>query len=286
MKPINKFDNANARGEIVKLKKKFGMLFGMIAGLTFAVASWGWDGYLMSRSHAYFPWTMFITGSILCAILGGIVGWLTSWLESSLFGLVFWVTSSAFFAWIMVALPLQINPFIVSKLDPQLGALLDYEKGTDFAFRFGVALLWVLPFMLIIGTAQIPISESAVFSTSIFGKVAPLLFCIIVMSISGAITDNLINSHFRSSITALDSTIQFVLDNKNNENIDLALSRKMHAGALNTVKEYVHEKRHLFVRSYDQPLGDLHILVKFNEELIDCEVLYNQPNSCQKVTGK
>jgi hypothetical protein len=286
MKPLSKFDNINARSEVIKLKKKFGMLFGMVAGLTFAITSWGWDGYLMSRSHAYFPWIMLITGAIFCAILGGIVGWLTARSESSLLGLVFWITSSAFFAWIMVALPLQINPFIVSKLDPQLGRLLDYEKGAEFAFRFGVALSWVVPFMLIIGVTQVPISESAVFSTSLFGKIVPILFCIVVMSISGAITDNLINSHFRSAITALDSTIQFVLDNKNNENVNNALSREMHAGALNTVKEYVQESRRLYVRSYDEALGDLHILVKFNQQLIDCEVLYNQPNFCHIVTGK
>ena len=286
MKPLNKFDNVNARNKVLQLKKNFGLLYGMVAGLTFAVTSWGWDGYLMNRSHAYFPWTMLVTGAIFCSILGGIVGWLTARQESSLFGLVFWITSSAFFAWIMVALPLQINPFIVSKLDPQLGKLLDYEKGAEFAFRFGIALSWVVPFMLILGVTQVPISESAVFSTSMFGKIVPILFCIVVMSISGAITDNLINSHFRSAITALDSTIQFVLDNKNNENVNDALSREKHVAAMNPVKEYIQESRRLYVRSYDETLGNLHILVKFNQQLIDCDVLYGQPNFCQLVTGK
>jgi hypothetical protein len=91
----------------------------------------------------------------------------------------------------------------------------------------------------------------------------------------------LINSHFRSAITALDSTIQFVLDNKNNENTDQALSREMHAGALNTVKEYVQESRHLFVGSYDEDLGNLQVLVKFDDQWIDCTVLYSQPVFCK-----
>jgi hypothetical protein len=54
---------------------------------------------------------------------------------------------------------------------------------------------------------QLPITEPAVFSISIFGKIAPLLFCIVVMSIGGVLTDNLINSHFRAGIAALDNTI-------------------------------------------------------------------------------
>jgi len=286
MKPLNKFDNLNARPEIVRLKRKFGLLYGVIAGLTFAVAYWGRDGYMLNAAHAYFPWVMLITGSIFCAVVGGITGWLTAQSESSLLGFVFWLISSIFFAWIMVTLPLQINPFIVSKLDPQLGTLLNYEKGMEFVFRFGVSLAWVLPFMLIVGVTQLPITEPAVFSTSIFGKIAPLFFCIVVMSISGVITDSLINSHFRASIASLDNAIQFVLDNKNNENVDKILAREVHARSLSTVGEYVQESRYLFVGSYDELLGEIHVLVKFADQdpWIDCNVLYSQPVSCKIAT--
>ena len=283
MKPLNKFNNLNARPEIMRLKRKFGILYGMIAGLTFAIASWGWDGYMLSNSHAYFPWIMLITGMIFCAIIGGIVGWLTARSESSLLGVVFWITSSFFFAWLMVALPLEINPFIASKLNPQLGALLNYGKNIEFGFRFGVSLAWVLPFMLIVGATQLPITEPAVFSISIFGKISPLLFGIVVMSISGVITDNLINSHFRDAIVSLDNTIQFVVDNKDNENVDPTLSREIHAGALSSVKEYVQKSRHLFISSYDEYLGNLHVLVKFDNQWVDCNVLYSQPVSCKPI---
>jgi hypothetical protein len=279
MKPLN--DDLNRRAEIIRLKRKFGMFYGVVAGLAFAVASWGWDGYLMSKSHAYFPWVMLVTGVLFCAVFGGMVGWLTARSESSLLGVIFWITSSLFFAWIMVALPLQIKPIIASTLDPQLGSLLNYEKNIEFGFRFGVSLAWVLPFMLIIGVTQLPTMESAVFSTSIFGKVAPLLFCIVIMGISGVFTDNLVNSPFRAAISSLDSTIQFVLDNKNNENVDKALSRELHARSLSTVEEYVQESRHLFVGSYDEYLGELHVLVKFGDQWVDCNVLYSQPVSCK-----
>ena len=286
MKPLNNFDNLSVRPEIVRLKQKIGMFYGIMAGLAFAIASWGWDGYMLSKSHAYYPWTMFITGTIFCILLGGMVGWITARFERSFLGVVFWTISSVFFAWLMVALPLQINPFIASKFDPQLGALLNYGKNNDFAFRFGVSLIWVIPFLLIIGITQLPIMESAVFSTSIFGKIAPFLFCIVVMSICGTITDNLINAHFREAITSLDNTIQFVLDNKSNHNIDQALSREVHAGALNSIKEYVRESRHLFVGSYDENLGNLHVLVKFTDQWADCNILYSQPVFCKITTGK
>ena len=281
MKSLKNFDSLNARLEIIRLKQKLGMLYGMIAGLAFAVSSWGWDGFMLSKSHAYFPWIMLITGVVFCSILGGIVGWVAARSDSSLLAALIWIISSLFFAWLMVALPLQITPLIVSKLDPQLGALLNYEKDTELAFRFGISLVWVVPFALIVGVTQLPVTEPAVFSTTIFGKITPFLFCIVVMGISGMITDNLINAHFRAAITSLDKTIQFVLDNKNNENVDPALSREMHVRTLRTVEKYVQESRYLFVGSYDESLGDIHVLVKFDSQWVDCNVIYSQPLSCK-----
>jgi len=286
MKSLNKFDRLNAPSNLIAQKQKFGALYGMIAGLSFAVSSWGWDGYVMSKTHAYFPWTALMIGAVLCAILGGIVGWLTARADSSLFGTIFWIVSSLFFAWLMVALPLQIAPLVVSKLDPQLGALLNYDQGLQFTSRFGVSLMWIIPFTLIVGVTQLPVTETAVFSTSFFGRVTPFFFCIIVMGFSGVFTDNLINEHFRTAVISLDTTIQFVVDNKNNENADPARSRELHARAFRDVEEYVQESRHLLVRSYDETLGDLQVLVKFDSKWVDCNVLYSQPISCEIAAGK
>jgi hypothetical protein len=251
-----------------------------MAGLAFAASSWGWDGYLLSQSHAYYPWNVLIVGAILCGIAGGIAGWFTSRIESSLFGIPFWILAAIVFAWCIVTLPLRTAPLIASMLDPQLGSLLNYSRDIEFAYRFGVALAWVIPFALLAGVIQLPIVEPAVFSTSIFGRIAPSLFCAMVLGIAGIITDGLINESFRGAITSLDNTIQFVVDNKGNEHIDAALSRQVHARALETVKEDVQEARSLFVGGFDETLGEFNILVKFGDTWVTCEVFYNQPINC------
>lgn len=258
----------------------------MAAGAAFALASWGWDGYMLSEAHAYLPWNMLLVGLVFCTILGGITGWLTARSESSLRGVVFWAIASAGFAWLMVAQPLQINPAIASKIDPQLGSLLNYGKGDEFIFRFGASLVWALPFMLIVGVTQLPITEPAVFSTSIFSKVGPLLFCSVVMVISGTFTDNLINAHFRDAIVSLDTTIQFIVDNQGNENTDPALSRQLHTRSFWEVKDQVQESRNLFVGSYDEYFGEIHVLVRFDDQWVDCSVVYNQPSSCHPAAKK
>ncbi len=281
MEKLSKLNFSEVRPEVIRSKRFFGMLYGMVAGVSFAFASWGLDGYILSKSHGYLPWFNLIAGIILCAIFGGIQGWLTSRMENSLFGLLFWFISSLFFAWLTVALPLQITPFIVSKFNPELGALLDYSNNIEFAFRFGVALAWVAPFSVMIGVTQLPVIEPAVFSVSVFGKLKPFFFCIVVMAISGFVSDNLINAQFRNAITGIDNTIQFVVDNQGNTDIDPALTREMHARAFSTLEKYIKPSRHLFVGSYDEFLGEIHVLVNFDGTWIDCDVFYGQPSTCK-----
>ena len=284
MKSLPSIDTMSARPDIIRSKRIFGMIYGTMAGIAFAGSSWGWDGYSLSQAHAYFPWNVLITGAVLCGIVGGIIGWLTARMESSFVGILFWLMGAVFFAWLTVALPLQIAPMIASKFDPQLSTLLNYNGDIEFASRFGVALVWILPFTVIVGITQIPVTEPAVFSISFFGKIAPLLFGMLVISIGGVITDSLINAQFRSAIIALDKTTQFVLDNKGNEDVDPILARELHARAFVAVEEEMTAARYLMVGNFDETLGDINVLIKFDKAWVTCEVLYNQPISCETVS--
>jgi hypothetical protein len=286
MRKLNRLDFSEVRPEVIQSKRYLGLLYGICAGITFAFASWGMDGFLLSKSHGYLPWLNLVEGAVLCTFVGGLQGWLTARFENSLLGLVFWCCSSLFFAWLTVSLPLQITPYVVSKINPRLGSLLNYSENIAFIFRFGVALVWVTPFTLIIGITQLPITESAVFSTSVFGRLIPFFFCIIVMGISGYVSDSLINAQFRTAIRGIDNTIQFVVENKYNKNIDPALSREMRAASLIDVQEYVKSSRHLFVGSFDEFLGELHVFVNFDGPWIDCDILYGQPISCELAVKK
>jgi len=253
----------------------------MVSGFAFAAAAWGWDGYKVSQSHAYLPWLSLSVALVFCTIAGATAGWLTARFESSLLGLFFWLIPAFLFAWLVNILPLQVSPLIVSKINPQMGALLSYTKDAEIGFRFGLAAAYIVPFMLIVGVTQLPITETSVFSASFFGKVIPLFFCIAVLGISGTGADSLINAQFRDAITSIDNTIQFTLDNNNNPQIDVDLARKMHTSSLRGVKDYVVESRQLIVRSYDKTFGEIHVLIRFEDQWVDCMIIYAQPTYCK-----
>ena len=71
--PLKRFE---ARPDVIRSKRLIGMIYGIVSGLAFAVATWGWDGYSLSRSHAYLPWLNLSVALVFCAVVGAAAGWL------------------------------------------------------------------------------------------------------------------------------------------------------------------------------------------------------------------
>jgi len=264
----------------------YGLAYGLIAGLAFAVSLWGADGYLLSQANAFFPWLKLIVGTLLCVLIGGLTGWLTARLEQMVehaaVAVLPWLGAAAIFAWLTVAVPLQIAPRLAAWLEPDLRPLLQYAEVDALQIRLGVALVWVLIFAALVGVAQLVTLEPAVFSTALLGKILPFCLGIVIISIGGAMLDDLNNQPLRAAVIAMDRTIQFVLDNEGRD-VDPALSRRMHAGSLRALEGRLDQSRRLIVGSYDESLGEVHVLISFGDEWADCIVLYAQPAYCKSI---
>jgi hypothetical protein len=276
------FEDIRNRPEVVRLKRRVGMAYGMTAGLSLAASAWGMDGYLLSQANALYPWLKLIAGAILCAAVGGLAGWLVARFEKGILALLFYLGASLVFAWLIVYLPLQIFPRIVSWLDPETGGLLNYIFYENFNARFTVAFVWVALFVFLAGILQIPLTEPAVFSTSFFGKITPLLVCSVIMLISGTILDTVTNEPLRSPILEMNETIKFSLDHRGEE-VDRALAQAMHMTSLRGIQDVIDQPRRLIVGSFDQWLGQVNILVRFGDTWVDCITVYNQPSFCKSV---
>ncbi len=274
------FENTQQNLEVVLIKRRFGTIYGLTAGLAFSAAAWGWDAYQLSQAHVLQPWLKFIVGAIICGLVGSIAGWLTSRFQRGILSLVFYLGASAVFAWLVLALPLQIFPRLVSLLDPETGSMLNYVYYETFGSRFALAFGWILIFMLLAGILQIPLTEPAAFATSLFGKVAPMLVCALIMVINGTTVDTVLNEPLRSAVLAMNETIQFSVDHLGQE-VDPTLSRAMHTVSLRGVKDEIGKPWHLVIGNYDEWLGQINVLVRFGDTWVDCAILYDQPSFCK-----
>jgi hypothetical protein len=270
------------RADVLRAKHMYGIWYGAIIGLAFSIFAWGLDAYKLTQINGLYPWLKFLVGVFPCVIVGGFTGWLSARVGKPLLALLFWIIAASVFAWFTVSLPLQITPRVLDLIEPALKDLLHYTYYEQFSFRFGVAYTWLIIFSALAGLLQIPLSDSAVFSMSIFGKISPMLAAMILMAIAGSTMDNLNNELLRAPIDAINTTTQFFIDHRN-EHIEPLQTRQMHLASLRTVQELVTPERKFIISGYDELLGDIQVLARFQKAWVECEVLYNQPLSCKQV---
>ena len=87
---------------------------------------------------------------------------------------------------------------------------------------------------------------------------------------------------FVNPILAVNEVIQFAVDHIDKE-VSMKTSREMHLSAVNTIKEYLPLKRSLILSNYDQMLGQIDVLVKFDGNWVKCTTVYNQVTFCKLV---
>ena len=274
---------APGRPDMLRAKRIYGLWFGMVLGLTFSLFTWGFDALGLDRMNGLQPWLKFLSGALPCTIIGGIAGWLSAKFEKPLISLLIWVIVAWIFARLTISVPFQIMPRLLGDLEPDLKNLLHYTYYSEaFASRFGVAFVWLLIIMGIAGLLQIPISEPAVFSGSLFGKIVPLLVVLVLMSVAGTNMDNLNNETLRSSVGAVDSAVQYYFDHQG-EKIDPATYRQMHLASLRPVENLITPKRAFVVSGYNEYLEQVEVLGRFEQAWVECQVFDNQLVFCKQV---
>jgi hypothetical protein len=262
--------------------RKFGFTYGAAAGFAFALALWGFDGYLLSQSHGLFPWMKLVVGGILTTLACGLAGWLTARFEKILLGILFWAAASVLLALFTVIVPLVLAPRLTGLFVPQIRSLLLYTTYDNLPIMVGVAFGWVIVSAIVIAIIQIPMLDQAIFSITGFGKIRPHILCAILMLISGGVADGLNNKPLRDPIIGLDKTIHFMLDMRGQE-IDPAVSREKHLASFRFIADDIHESHRLVVSQFDKLLENVQVLINFNGQWVECPTFYGNPLTCQPI---
>lgn len=270
------------RSDILRAKRIYGIWYGTLLGFFFAFFTWGLDAYFLSQTNSLYPWLKFAAGALLSMLAGGLTGWLAASRDKPLLAVPIWIVYGLFLAWLVVTLPTQIFPRLLGLLVPDVQQYLHYVYYEEFSTRIGVAFGWILIFVSLAGLLQLPMSEGAVFSTSVLGKLAPILAGLLLMGIAGTIVDGLNNELLRAPVEALNASIQFAVDHRGQQ-VDKLQSRQMRQASLRVIKDLITPQRELIVSGYDAYLGEVNVLVRFEKVWVECQVFYGQPVNCKQV---
>lgn len=261
-------------------KVRYGLLFGFLGGLIFALAAWGIDGLRLANAHAILPWGKLLIGGIPCVILGSLIGWLSLKIDRIAVNVLLWGITGIAFGWVVAYSPFRGLTILLERLDPNLTSLVQYSVSNSLQGRIQfitVVISLTFIFASILLAHLIEVSSSA---NRWLERLWPIVAWVLFFAITGLTADTLIHESLRTPLIVIDDTIQFMLDHENHE-IDGTVARNMHLRAFEPVKEFLHHPRRLILADYDDTIVLVNVLIDFDGTWIRCSMLDNQLGVCK-----
>lgn len=270
------------KAELTRKKQLTGLLYGLIAGVSFAIFAWGIDGFFLARANGAFPWIKFVPGLLICASTGGLVGWLTIRFQTGWLTMPLWIALAWLFARLAVWLPIQGTPLLLRPFDSDLSYQLTYTSHPEFIQYFWFGLIATLIAAVICGLMENVLIEQSFFSTGVISTITPVIICMLCFGLAGLATDSMLNSYLRKPVQVVNELMQFAVDNTGKE-VPGDVARAMHLAATKTISDFLPLERRLMVRSFDQSLFQISVLIDFDNKWAECLTISDQVTICQPI---
>jgi len=275
---------ATSRPVDVKVQT-YTLLFGVVSGLTFSLASWGYEAVVGAQAHIAYAWVSLVVGTVLCTLLTTLAAELTFLANKTLLGIVFWLLAAILTTELSIGLPLKIIPSIMLLFEPGLGAWLPAHPYDDSVKTWILIGFFALgAFFVFCGLLQIVLVERAARSPTPSGRMTPYFFCVTLMVVASLLANNLVNDQLRPPLVATNDLIQFVIDNQGKP-VDPIVARNMHLSSLNTISSLLDRPRRLFLGQFNTAYGQVEVLIDFAGTWASCTTIYGEPIYCQPITS-
>lgn len=261
-------------------KVRYGLLFGFLGGLVFALAAWGIDAVRLANAHAILPWGKLLIGGIPCVLLGALIGWLSLKIERVAVNALLWGMTGLAFAWFVGYSPFRGATSLLESVDSSVTPLVQYTVSNNLQGRIQfisiiISITFILASILLFHFIEVSSTASRWLE-----RLWPIVAWSLFFAIAGLAADTLLHGRLRTPLIVTDDTIQFILDHKNNH-IDGTVARAMHLRALDPVKELLHQPRRLILADYDDTIVQVNVLIDFDGTWVRCSMLDNQLGVCK-----
>lgn len=270
---------------VSKKKQIAGLIYGLAAGLAFAIFAWGVDAVLLARAHGAFPWIKFIPGIIITLTTGGLVGWVTMFTGNSGLGTIAWLGLGLLFSRLVYWLPVKILPELVRFLNNPIGDYLNYTNTRQIN-----EITWLGSFILLIVAIGFGAYEREQVTEYVYSKgagkfILSILICFISFSLAGMLADTLVNQKLRLPIQVLDRSFQYVLENKSPE-LPEEIARATDLEEIKKFASFIPGNRRLIPRSLLQGADQVEVLIVLDGMWVKCTTVFSRVISCEPALQK
>jgi len=269
-----------ARETVNAEKRTNGLIAGVLAGLGFALAAWGYDGVMLARAQAELPFLKLALGLLPCLLIAGLAGYLSARYDSGLLAFIFWLLAGCVMTWLVSHLPFEGVSAFIRLTEPGFRGITAYPFVLGARVRMTLLYLVIGLLSGLFGIFFLFLIESATRAADSTGRWFNLALSIPLILFAGLAADNLINQPFRTPIIIIDRLIRLEL-NAENQPVSEELARSMHLRALDPLKDLLHQPRKLALGDYDpQSLSASTVIVRLPGANFSCSMIEEQTTYC------
>lgn len=190
--------------------QRMGLIFGLLAGLAYGMALWGWNALQLWRAAAEPAWLMAGISILLVTVIGGLAGWLCARTDNAFVAFLTWVAVGVLFSWLALQTNFHLINQAVDLFYPEFRGLHVFPLESFIRLFRGVMFVIIGFATGLAGVFQLYMVEAAVNAGSGPGRVTILIVNLVMFSAVGGIADYICQRPLREPVVSLAFSINEV----------------------------------------------------------------------------
>jgi hypothetical protein len=266
----------------LKLRARYGALYGLTAGLAYAFFTWVIDAFGLATAHAAYPFVKLIGGVLITLPIFVLVGWLTAKTDSHILGLFLWAILSL---WAFTAAFIAHYDFI-----PRWYALMQEPVATlvkpaipsyFVALLITIGAILMMFAFLIAGLIEINLIESTLANGTAGSQLMSAVIIIMLMALAGNQVDTFTYRNSRLSIRTFDKLVALVISPEG-QALDETTKTLRNFGAVTAMGlENLEKPRRFFlVKDMTGDYGSIDLMIEIGDMWGKCIANNREPSFC------
>jgi hypothetical protein len=264
-------------------KQRNSVIYGLLAGVGFALGAWGLDALLLAQASGDLYWLKLALGLPLSMLIGALAGYITGRVDNSLVAVAVWLLAGIGFAFVASHVPFEGLSFLVGLFVPAFAGKPIYPFVYSAEVRMNLLYVVVGAASALGGLIQLFLVESATRASWSVTRWLTLGLCMPIFAIGGLVADYLITQPLRIPVTVVDELIQQGIQAQTVP-VSKDEARQLRLSSLRPLADVLHQPRALMVGEYDPiSFDEVSVIVRFEDAWARCWVINKTPGFCQRL---
>jgi len=268
-------------GGRIQSDRRTGLFFGLLAGATLLVVTYGIDGWILARADGGLPWTKTLLGAAFVLLPLALLSWLSIRLRRALPSGILWLVAGALFGWLAAQITFRLLPLILEHWTPDAPRLIAYDFSVGPSTRGLLSSIFCGAVFFVAGLLVRDLADGWRLPAYPASRAITILVWVGLFALAGGVVDGFVNRPLRIPIVTVDKLIDYRLSNPDWKGTETA--KLLHASVLSPAEDLLPLQHRLVVEDHDETVTTIRVLVDFEGSWIECTLFGSEPIFCQTV---